>query len=186
MSLRFAPALAAALTCLAAPAVAQDADAPPALPQIDPAPLPEPAAGGGWEGEWNGEWAPDGTYRGTWTGTYNEPEVPAPGEPRGVANAPLIRRVIPASPFSFEQRNAWLAQCRSVFLQSGASLGSGGAPDACETQLAQYESTYAAAPVAGAPYAYGQGMAPVIWVRVPIVRERASAPAAESDPAAAE
>jgi|SRR5690606_16744582 hypothetical protein len=184
MSIRFVPALAAVLTCLTVPAAAQDANSPPALPQLEPAPLQDPASGGGWEGEWDGEWAPDGTYRGTWTGTYNQPEVPAPSGPDGVADAPLIRRVIPNSPFSFEQRNAWLAQCRSVFLQSGAGLGGGdGTPDACETQLAQYESNYVA-PVAGAPYASSAGTMPVIWVRVPIVRERAVQPAAESGEAA--
>jgi hypothetical protein len=177
MTTRFTPALYVALTCSAFPALAQDAvgiGPPPPLPEvatIEPAPLPEPDGAVGWEGEWHGDWAPDGTYRGTWTGTYSEPS--------GVASAPLIRRVIPASPFSFEQRSAWLAQCRSVYLQSGASLGGGnGSPDACETQLAQYESSYAAPPY-GAPYAYGQGAygypsAPVIWVRVPIVRERAT------------
>jgi len=177
MTIRFTATFAAALACLAAPGQAQDAAGigpPPPLPEvatIEPAPLPEPDGAGGWEGAWQGDWAPDGTYRGTWTGTYTEPS--------GVASAPLIQRVIPASPFSFEQRSAWLAQCRSVYLQSGASLDEGnGAPDACERQLAQYEGTYAA-PAVGAPYAYGQGAygypaAPVIWVRVPIVRERAA------------
>src|SRR5690606_35372947 len=52
-----------------------------------------------------------------------------------------------------------------------------------ETQLAQYESNYVA-PVAGAPYASSAGPMPVIWVRVPIVRERAAQPAAESGDAA--
>jgi len=182
MTIRYVPAIAAALTCLAAPALAQEAleiGPPPPLPEVttmEPAPLPEPDGAGGWQGEWQGDWAPDGTYHGTWAGTYVEPE--------GVATAPLIQRAIPASPFSLEQRNAWLAQCRSVYLQSGAGLGGGnGLPDACETQLGQYErgggAPAYATPTYGAPYASGQGgygypYAPVIWVRVPIVREPAT------------
>ena len=61
MTIRFAPAIAAALTCLAAPALAQEAyetGAPQPLPEVatlEPAPLPEPDGAGGWQGEWQGD-----------------------------------------------------------------------------------------------------------------------------------
>ena len=84
------------------------------------------------------------------------------GEPAGIAAAPQAQPTPVVSPFSPEQRNAWLTQCRMIFLQRGARLaGAPGQPDACETQLLDYERTYVA-PANGAP--------PVIMVRVPISR----------------
>jgi hypothetical protein len=151
MIARFAPALAAVLAGLAAPALAQDATAtdPPQEPATVAAePALQPA-------------------------DVVSDSASLPGD--GVA--PAIQRAIPASPFSLEQRNGWLMQCRMAFLQRGAALGGGnGLPDACETQLAQYESTYS-------PPADGSAPAPIIMVRVPVARAPADPPEADLDPA---
>jgi hypothetical protein len=90
--------------------------------------------------------------------------VPAPA-----ATAPTAARAIPPSPFSPDQRNGWLAQCRSAFQRAGAVLGGGnGLPDACETQLTDFERDYVPS---------ADGRPPVIFVRVPIVRAPAAAAA---------
>ena len=115
MIVRSAPLLAA-LTLLAAPALAQEnpeIGPPPPLPEetFQPAPPPTYGEADGWQGEWQGEWAPDGTYHGVWRGTYAQPD--------GVATAPLIQRAIPASPFSLEQRNGWLASLTLAVIARG-------------------------------------------------------------------
>jgi hypothetical protein len=85
--------------------------------------------------------------------------------------APAALQPAPPSPFSTDQRNGWLAQCRGTFLQAGAALGGGnGLPDACETQLLDFERTYV--PTA-------DGRPPTIWVRVPIRRTPAPESPAE-------
>lgn len=86
------------------------------------------------------------------------PPVPVP--------APAIQRAIPPSPFSLEQRNGWLMQCRNTFLQAGASLaGAIGQPDACEAQLLEFERNYVPS---------ANGAPPTILVRVPIARQPAT------------
>ncbi len=193
MIVRSAPLLAAALGCLAAPALAQDGPPPlPPLPELEtydvplpaeeaeiaPAYLPEPTAEGGWQVEWQGEWAEDGTYRGTWSGTYNDP---GPG---------AARAIYPGGGYDAVQRTAWLNQCRNVYYPGSAATGAvvAAQPDVCESYLQQYERNYAlasqggvpaagaypmvsAAPGAYAPGGYGYPSAPVMWVRVPIVRQ---------------
>ena len=191
MIVRSAPLLAAALGCLATPALAQD-DGPPPLPELvtsedltlAPPPLPEPAADGGWQGEWDGEWAEDGTYHGTWNGTYSDPGPTA-------ARA-IYPGGVPNSSYPVAERIAWLNQCRNVYYPGSAATGAviAAQPDVCESYLAQYERGYAmaaqgAAPVGGAygalpalpgayaPGGYGYPYGPVMWVRVPIVRQPA-------------
>ncbi len=93
-------------------------------------------------------------------------EVPPSQAASGVAGAPApeiaAQRAIVASPFSPDQRNGWLAQCRGTFLRAGAALGGlNGLPDACETQLIEFERTYVPA---------ADGRPPTIWVRVPVAR----------------
>jgi hypothetical protein len=197
MIVRSAPLLAAALGCLAAPALAQDEPAgPPPLPELvtsDPPPLPEavalapapePQAAEGWDGEWQGEWAEDGTYRGTWNGTYSDPGPTAARAiyPGGGAGYPAV------------ERTAWLNECRKVYYPGSPATGAvvAAQPDVCESYLQQYERSYAmagqapayapgayaplpAAPVAYAPGGYGYPNAPVMWVRVPIIREPVAA-----------
>lgn len=176
---RSAPLLAAALGCLATPALAQaEADGPPPLPELVipalpplpeeptlvPAPLEVPATDGGWQGEWQGEWAEDGTYHGTWSGTYSDP---------GPAAA---RAIYPGAGYGGAERTAWLNQCRHAYATSGAILAA--QPAACENYLQQYERSYALAMQGAAPGAYAPGYgyryAPVMWVRVPIIREPAT------------
>jgi hypothetical protein len=174
-----------------------EAEAPglPPLPEpvtIAPQPLPEPTADGGWQGEWQGEWAPDGTWNGTWTGSYADPGPTATRAiyPAGVAGMG----------YSSAERTAWLNQCRNAYYPASAATGAVAAsvqPDTCEAYLLQYERNaamaaqgaaysqgayppggYAPAPMAYAPGAYAPGAygnpyAPVMWVRVPIVREPA-------------
>jgi len=205
MIVRSAPLLAAALGCFATPAPAQDELAgPPPLPELDgydlppPAevetlvtpPLPAPAAEGGWQGEWQGEWAEDGTYRGTWNGTYSDPGPTA-------ARA-IYQSGVPSTGFPAAERIAWLNQCRNVYYPGSAATGAvvAAQSDVCESYLQQYERSYAvaaqgAAPAGGAfaalpvapgayaPGGYGYPYAPVMWVRVPIVRQPA-APVAEA------
>lgn len=198
MIVRAAPLLAAALGCLAVPALAQDeATSPPPLPALDdlaapepaeamaivPAPLAEPTPEGGWQGEWQGEWVGDGSYRGTWNGTYREP-------------APTASRAIyPGGPevagYGHAERTAWLAQCRNLYYPNSAATGAvvAAQPDVCQSYLEQYERSFAmaaqggVAPLAGAPMAYAPGYAypsaPVVWVRVPIVRQPAPAETGE-------
>ncbi|HEY6817027.1 MAG TPA: hypothetical protein VI168_15935 [Croceibacterium sp.] len=144
MTVRFAPLLAA-LALTASPAFAQDSaeEAPP--------PLEEPALA---------EAAPEDAP----PPPEAAPEpLPADLEPLPApVPAPAVPPVPPPSPFSPEQRTGWLMQCRNVFLQRGVSYGGlNGLPDACETQLLDYERTYVPA---------ADGSAPVIPVRVPIVR----------------
>jgi hypothetical protein len=160
--------------------------------------LPEPvtivtepvAPAEGWEGEWQGEWADDGTYHGTWSGTYSDPGPTAAraiypgGVPQGVAT----------SGYPALERLAWLNQCRNAYYPgglTGAVLASG-QPDVCEAYLQQYERSialaaqggaYAQGAVAPGAYAYAPGgyppgasgygypSGPVMWVRVPIIRE---------------
>lgn len=196
MIVRSAPLLVAALGCLAAPALAQD-DGPPPLPELvtsEPPPLPEPVAlapaqeaqaPGGWEGEWQGEWAEDGTYHGTWNGTYSDP-------------GPIAARAIypgggPNAGYPAPERVAWLNECRKVYYPGSPATGAVvAAPlDLCESYLQQYERGYAmagqapgaayaplpAAPGAYAPggYGYGYPSGPVMWVRVPIIRQPVAA-----------
>lgn len=130
-----APPLFAVLALLAAPAFAQD-NSEDAPPAVD-----EQAA------------AEDGSE------TAAAEPLPLP------ALAPAMQPMVVASPFSPDQRNGWLAQCRNTFRQAGAALGGGnGQLDACETQLLDFERTYV-------PPAGGQSAPPVIMVRVPIVRQ---------------
>jgi hypothetical protein len=194
MIVRSASLLATALACLAAPAWAQDElGPPPPLPELvtadlpspedvtlAPEALPEPAAEGGWEGEWQGEWAPDGTYRGTWSGSYSDP-------------GPIAARAIHAGSgtgYDAAERTAWLNQCRNLYYPGSAATGAvvAAQTDVCESYLQQYERNFAlaaqgAAPAAGgygalpaapgayAPGGYGSPYAPVMWVRVPIIRQ---------------
>jgi hypothetical protein len=199
MTIRSASLLTLALIGLAAPAQAQDVPPPP-LPvlvapvspegvTIAPEPLPEPAADGGWQGEWQGEWADDGSYHGTWSGTYSDP-------------GPTATRVIypdraPAGGYSPLERTAWLNQCRNVYYPGSPATGAvvAAQPDVCESYLQQYERSFAMAaqgvayPQAGYPPAgyalpaapgvyapgYGYPAGPVLWLRVPIVRQRVEA-----------
>jgi len=199
MIVRSAPLLVIALGWLAAPAQAQD-DVPPPLPlpelvtsdlappdevSLAPESLPEPAADGGWEGEWQGEWAEDGIYHGTWNGTYSDPGPTA------------ARAIYPGSAagtgYNAVERTAWLNQCRNVYYPGSAATGAvvAAQPDVCESYLQQYERSYAmaaqapaypagayppfpAAPGAYAPGGYGYPSVPVMWVRVPIVRQPAA------------
>ncbi len=198
MVIRFAPLLAAAvLGSLAAPVLAQDdARVPPPLPELDvDLPPPEEVTSGtqtdaaaeeGWQGEWQGEWSEDGVYRGTWSGTYSDP-------------GPTATRVIPrdgaaATGYSPAERTAWLNQCRNVYYPGSAATGAvvAAPTDVCLAYLEQYERSYAfaaqgAVPAAGispalpavpGPYpsaAYGYPYPPVMWVRVPIIRQSAPA-----------
>ena len=206
MIVRSAPLLAAVVFgCFATPALAQDKSAgPPPLPEFDAydlppppevetyAPLPGPAGDGGWQGEWDGEWAEDGTYHGTWNGTYSDPGPTA-------ARA-IYPGGVPNSGFPAAERIAWLNQCRNVYYPGSAATGAvvAAQSDVCESYLQQYEHSYAmaaqgAAPAGGAyaalpvtpgayapgGYGYGSPYAPVMWVRVPIVRQ-AAAPAIEA------
>ena len=196
MIVRSAPLLAAALGCLATPALAQD-DGPPPLPELstsDPAPLPEAVtlapspealAPGGWQGEWQGEWAEDGTYHGTWNGTYSDP-------------GPTAARAInpgsgPTTGYPAVERTSWLNECRKVYYPGSPATGAvvAAQPDVCESYLEQYErsyamagqapayapgAAYAALPAATGAYApggygYGYPAGPVMWVRVPIIRQ---------------
>ena len=152
MTLRFAPLLATALALAAAPALAQDSidSEPPPVPEAsaydagEVPPIPEDAA------------------------PYTAPQAAGAAVESA---APQAQRAMPLSPFSLEQRNGWLTHCRGVFRQAGASLGGGsGLPDACETQLQQFERTYVAP-------ADGSDAAPVVLVRVPVARAPVSAPA---------
>jgi hypothetical protein len=195
MIARSAPLLAVALACLAAPAPAQDElGPPPPLPELvtddlppdeeedvrfGPSPLPEPTADGGWDGEWQGEWAEDGTYRGTWNGTYSDPGP--------TASRVIYPGVAANTGYGAAERTAWLNQCRTVYYPNSAATGAvvNAQTDVCESYLQQYERSYAmgaqgVAPAAGgfpvapgayAPGGYGYPNAPVMWVRVPIIRQ---------------
>lgn len=160
MIVRPAP-LVAALALLATPAIAQDNPdtAPPeALEQAVEA-----------EAEALAE-APAEPATGDVPETPAAP-APPPLAPISTAPAPLPQDPPPPSPFTPEQRYGWLMQCRNAFLAAGASYGGlDGSPDACETQLRDFERSYVATP--GTP-------PPVIPVRVPI--HRISVPAAPSD-----
>ena len=193
MIARSALLLAAAL--LGAPALAQDdASGPPPLPplEVDASPAPDylpsaevplsqHAVSPGWQGEWQGEWAEDGTWRGTWQGTYSDP-------------GPSATRVIdPAGPaptgYGAVERTNWLNQCRTIYYPGSPATGAviGTQTDVCEAYLQQYERSYAmaaqaptvsgrqaplpVAPGAYAPAGYGYAVPPVMWVRVPIVRQ---------------
>ena len=196
MIVRSALLFATAFACLAVPALAQDDPPPlpelvyPDLPPLPEAatiaadPLPEPMADGGWQGEWQGEWVDDGTYRGTWNGTWNDP-------------GPTAARAIypggaPGTGYAAAERAAWLNQCRNVYYPGSAATGAvvAAQTDVCENYLSQYERTYAmaaqapmyapgayaplpVAPGAYAPGGYGYPYGPVMWVRVPIVRQPA-------------
>jgi hypothetical protein len=93
-------------------------------------------------------------------------DSPEGAPPSAPVPAPAIQRAIPPSPFSLEQRNGWLMQCRNTFLQAGASLaGALGQPDACETQLLEYERNYVPS---------ASGVPPTILVRVPVTRQPAA------------
>ena len=165
--------LLAALALLAAPAQAQDSAEAPTPPADEPAPeaespaaaepaaaepaiaepaAPEPAAA-----------EPAATEPAAAESGDGEP-APAPLPPLAPVPAPAQPTVV-ASPFSPDQRNGWLSQCRTVFLQRGASLGGGnGQLDACDTQLLEFERSYV-------PPANGQsGPPPTIMVRVPVAR----------------
>lgn len=152
MIVRVASLLIAALTLPAAPALAQDDAGEASATQNDTAvpPLPEAAA--------------------------VEPAIdPAPEPMAGPAPvaAPAYAAPPPPSPFAPDQRAGWLAQCRSTFQRAGAALGGGnGLPDACETQLLDFERSYVARP---------DGQPPVIWVRVPIARAAPAMPAASDE-----
>jgi hypothetical protein len=107
-----------------------------------------------------------------------EPEAPesTPAPAPSAPSAPAIAapQTIVASPFSPDQRNGWLTQCRIAFLRAGAALGgANGLPDACETQLIDFERSYV-------PTADGQP--PVIWVRVPVARPAAAVPPPAESP----
>jgi hypothetical protein len=188
MIARFALPLAAALAWLAAPASAQDAplDAQPVLeapdeavnalppPELAPpapveavpveaAPPPEAATAEAPP--------PPESAAATPAASQPAPEIaaaatPPPVQPTLVAEGPTAERALPPSPFSPEQRNGWLGQCRIAFLQRGASLyGGAGQPDACEMQLLQFERSYVPS---------ADGAPPVILVRVPITRTPAA------------
>ena len=196
MIVRSASLLAAALGCLATPALAQHE--PPPLPELTSdlppppevvAPAPQPTAEGGWQGEWQGEWAEDGTYHGTWSGTYTDPGPTATRViyPDGVAG----------TGYSAAERTAWLNQCRNVYYPGSAATGAvvNAATDVCESYLQQYERSFAMAaqgavpaggayaPLPAAPGVYTPGgygyPGPVMWVRVPIVRQPATPVAGE-------
>lgn len=165
MTIRSVPLLAAALALFAAPALAQDgtgdaqlreADVP-ALPAVD---SPEPPTAGGAAAE----------------PAPVPAAAPAPASEPAAAPPAAAARAILASPFSPDQRNGWLAQCRGIFLRAGAPLGGGnGLPDACETQLIDFERSYVPA---------ADGQPPVIFVRVPVMRSAvapASAPDADAE-----
>lgn len=144
----------------------------PPLPDTVTAPPAALAAEDVWQGAWQGEWVPDGTYHGTWAGTYRAPS--------GVAD----------TGYAAPGRLAWLEQCRRVYYPASAPAVQ---PDACASHLAAYEHAYAIAASGTVPYGayalggfapgaltpaprgYGYPAAPVIWVRVPIVRERVAA-----------
>ncbi len=167
MIARFTAPLAAALAGLAAPLAAQQLPVEPLPPPPDTVTAaPEPAAEGVWHGEWRGEWRPDGTYHGTWTGSYDDAEAASDAD----------------------RRAAWIERCRDAYREAAPR-------DWCESYLAHYEHAYAAAvqgavlagpphwraPPHGAPgaylplpYAAGYPYGPVVWVRVPIVREPAA------------
>jgi hypothetical protein len=186
--------IAIALGCLAAPALAQDelptlpplpdpvaSDLPPEDPRFAPPPLLGPVADG-WQGEWQGEWAEDGTYHGTWNGTYSDP-------------GPTATRAIypgggPSTGYSAAERTGWLNQCRNIYYPGSTATGAvvAAQTDVCESYLQQYERSYAmaaqapaypagaypplpAAPGIYAPGGYGYPSVPVMWVRVPIVRQ---------------
>lgn len=180
MTSRSAPLLFAALALLAAPALAQDdageaapaaadAPSPPAEPSAEAPPAEATAA------------APAEAPAAETPAAAPTPAPPAAGEaapplapvPAPAAAAPTAASAIPPpSPFSPDQRNGWLAQCRSTFQRAGAVLGGGnGLPDACENQLTEFERTYV-------PSADGQP--PVIFVRVPVRRAPAAAAAPDA------
>jgi hypothetical protein len=173
MTRRSAPLLAAALALLAAPALARDnaGDAAPTAAEV-PTPPAEPSA--------EPPPAEDATAAPAEAPAAETPAPasPAAGEavpplapvPAAAAATPTAARAIPPSPFAPDQRNGWLAQCRSTFQRAGAVLGGGnGLPDACENQLTEFERNYV-------PSVDGQP--PVIFVRVPVRR----APAASVAP----
>ena len=151
MTLRAVTPLAA-LVLLATPAFAQGTG--DALPSID-SEMPVEASGAETP-------AAEATIA-------EPPPLPVLAPDAGAMPAPAVPQSAPPSPFSADQRNGWLAQCRGTFLQAGAALGGGnGLPDACEAQLLDFERTYI--PTA-------DGRPPTIWVRVPIRRTPVETPA---------
>ena len=159
-------ALIAALTLLPAPAFAQESveAAPPAADAPAEAPPAE---------------APPPAEAGPTAAAPALPEVapaadtPAPAPAAASAPAPPVMQPAPPSPFSPDQRAAWLNQCRRTFQQAGAPLGGiNGVPDACDTQLLDFERNYVPS---------ADGAPPTIWVRVPIARAPAVAPAIDGD-----
>lgn len=160
MTVRPASLLVVALALLPAPTLAQDsaADAPPAADE--PAPADAPAADPPPPEDASAEPAPE------------PEEAPSPSPAAAPPLAPMSTPAAapPPSPFTPDQRSGWLGQCRSAFQRAGATLGGGnGLPDACETQLLEFERNYVPR---------GDGQPPVIYVRVPVVRP----PAAPVDP----
>lgn len=139
MSARIALLFAsAALVAATTPARAQDATAfPPSAPvgRIE-------AEGGVFTGSWNGDWIDETTWQGEWRGTYavgrdGEPlqdgrpvwrgpggamvpgAGPAPGFPQALAPAGQLGFGQPIAPrlgYTFAQREGWLADCRSLYL----------------------------------------------------------------------
>jgi len=160
MTVRPAP-LFAALALLATPAIAQDSP--------DTAPLPPEAAAEPAPPEAPAEPAPAAAPE----APPEPPPLPEAPAPVGAQPAPLPQAPPPPSPFTPEQRYGWLMQCRNAFLAAGASYGGlNGLPDACETQLRDFERTYVPTPGSGPP---------VIPVRVPIPRAAAAPSAAPVD-----
>src|SRR6478735_2765356 len=95
-------ALIAALTLLPAPALAQESiEAAPPAADVPPLPEVPPAA---------------------------DTAIPAPED--ASAPPPPVMQPARPSPFSPDQRAAWLNQCRRTFQQAGAPLGGfNGVPD---------------------------------------------------------
>lgn len=130
----------------------------------DPPPLPELS-----ESEWR-SWdyepvleQPQPDQPGVWDDYSPRPEpLPAPSPAR-------------PTPYASDQRSAWLDECRA---QSGAD--DRGPIDRCEAYLGDYERAYASAAPTRAHGPAGPGSSyiagypgPVMWVKVPIMRERA-------------
>ncbi len=158
-------ALLAALTLLPAlpsPAFAQEGQDEAVEPADDPAPAEENPAD-----------IPSPPPADAPTDRAAEPaETPVDTPAPAGSATPAVAQPPPPSPFSPQQRAGWLAQCRATFQRAGAALGGAiGQPDACETQLLDFERTYV-------PTTDGQP--PTIWVRVPVVRPPAAAPLAET------
>ena len=163
--------LLAALTLLATPALAQEnaEEAPP--PADSPAPVEDPQA------DAPPAEAPPADVPSPESAAAATPDAAAApaGATPAVTPAPIpaAQRAIVASPFSPDQRNGWLTQCRSTFQRAGAALGgANGLPDACETQLLDFERNYVPS---------ADGAPPTIWVRVPRTPAPVVSPAIDGD-----